>query len=230
MSYKQYPFFSLKLFSLSFLCLFPLFLNAQNSFSYSAGFTLPVGDYAFSDFSSARSGGAGLGLQVGAAYQKPMKWKNFNLMAGAHVLFNPLNNRFKRSIQENYSTTSTFRYWNYFSLPLSAGLVYSRKIKDTHSVAAKAGASFTVLQLSNFVWKEEGDDDLKSMFDPANALGYFASISYALNPKNAVQLSYRQLGNFTVNGTYTYGMESGLLQDFRRQVSVLSLEYIFSLP
>ena len=212
---------------LFFLLTLPLVVTAQSTLQYKAGLAVPIFQFGDQDYSNSQAAGAGLGALVGIEYQKPLKFENLSLAVGASFMFHPLSKDFRLSLENDYSAESEFQFWNYINLPVHAGLNYTHKLKDNKALEFQAGGSFNVFKITNFVWKEAGDEDLVSQFDPATAIGVYGSLLYWVDPKSAVQLSYRNLGDFNVGGHYDYGTTSGNLEVFRRNVSVICLEYVF---
>ena len=198
--------------------------NAKN-ISFEAGLSIPTDRFGDDDYENDRSGGAGIGINIGAQMENSLKNENLSFIAGVNLIFNPLSKDYKFAYEDDHNSSSEFKFFNYISMPISGGLKYKFNLENDKALFLSGGASLNLLKITNLTWIEDGYDDWVEIYKPSTSLGFFLSGGLEFSPTQSIVFSVRNLGTHNINGSYEYGSKRGKIDDFRRQVSLVTLSY-----
>ena len=193
--------------------------------SWNAGLSIPTDRFGDDDYDNDRSGGAGIGINLGAQFEKPLKNENLSFIAGVNLIFNPLSNDYKFAYEDDHNSSTEFKFFNYISMPISGGLKYKFNLENDKALFLSGGASLNLLKITNLTWIEDGYDDWVEIYKPSTSLGFFLSGGLEFSPTQSIVFSVRNLGTHNINGSYEYGSKRGKIDDFRRQISLVTLSY-----
>jgi hypothetical protein len=204
-------------------------IQAQKDLSAHFGISLPTNRFADVNLANTRSGGAGIGLNIGLEYRKPLKNENLSLVFNADIIFNPLSQDFKTDYEDIISSQVDVQFYNYFNLPISGGLLYHKEISENTKIFVKAGPSLNILKMTNFVLSDNRGGELLNRYDLAAAVGLFAGVGLELNGKSIITLNLRNLGTHNIKGEAEFDSGTERLDSFKRRISLVTLTYGFKI-
>lgn len=221
----------LKLLGIQF-CLILLVVtssSAQGTFSYHFGLSFPSGNFADDDYDKLweRSGGAGMGLDLGLKYLYPLNSNGLNLFAGVDLNAFAL----KKDIRDDFediNTKADITLPKYLSLPISGGLNYKMKVNDKVSLYGEGGIALGILKMTNYK-AEEGSDETKQVFDLATNAGYKIGAGLILNDKMEIGITHFGLGKYSIDNEVKsdHQTEKGDDIAIRVEYTMLTLGFYF---
>ncbi len=209
---------------------------SQANFSIHAGTTVPVNDFASSDYNNSKSGGAAVGFNLGFQYMGPVSKEGLSLFFGLDLNRNTLQKDVAEETEKFYKdqletvgiNDAPVTLYTYLNIPLSGGLQYTYKLDSTFSVFGNGGFAFNYLKITDFEI-ELGKNDLIVEFYTANKLGFKIGTGCLIKKKLIVALNYFGIGTQGIEGTMSIGKYKKDIGDYKINVHYLTLTvgYIF---
>jgi hypothetical protein len=194
---------------------------SQGSISLSLGPTFPTGHFADGNPWDSRSGlaGPGLGLSVSYLYQIPES--SLGLFASASV-FADLTSKDAIDAWEDFNPNAEISLPKAVNLPLTAGISYILKTDQQFSLYCKAGLGASFLKYSGLEVKESGYQDYGEDYDVSTALCYVLAAGVT-GKKLILEVTYMDLGEHTISGTWNVGSTSEVLPTAKKSVGLIAV-------
>lgn len=173
----------------------------QDIFSYHFGLAIPTGNFA--DDIGARSGSAGLGLNVGIQYLYPLSKNGLSLFAGLDLNYNGLKKSVRDDAEDDLDSDEDVTFQKYLNIPVSGGLHYTYILNEKVSLYGKGGLAVSFLKITNVKYSY-GGDELTYKYDLSTNLGLTLGGGLILNDKIDIALTYWGLGEHEIKGEIDY--------------------------
>jgi hypothetical protein len=179
-----------------------------SGFQIHGGLFLPngkFGDYGIANnsefgFDGGR-GNAATGFNVGIKYYSPIvSVSNLSWFAGADILYNDLQTKFKDKIEEFEESESDVTYPRYLNIPILVGLNYSYPLNTTTSLYGEFGLGLNFSKLTNLSYNIDDTDGFSAKFDLATGVAFALEAGVLLNSKFSIGLRYYGLGSYKYGG------------------------------
>jgi hypothetical protein len=176
---------------------------AQNSFDIKVGIAKPLSDLGSQDINYEKAGGAALGLNIALKYTYQLSDNGLGLFAGLDFNYNGLSKDIKNDIEDMFESIgllgADYTYFNYYNIPLSAGLNYTYLANEKVALIGNGGITINTLKISDFIVEGSGIK-VKSEYDMTSAIGFRIGGGVLLSKKIVFAIDYYGLGAHNITG------------------------------
>ena len=199
---------------------------SQGNFSIHFGPLLPLSSFADDNLDDDEAGGAGIGFGLGVQYVYSLSESGLGLFGGIDFNYNGLKGDVKDDIKDLYDAmginNAYIIYWKYINIPISAGLNYTLVTDNNISLIGNIGLTANFLKITDFVVGVDSEE-IRVEFDLANSIGFKIGGGILLNNKTSIEINYLGLGDHDIEGKIEFDGESDDIDDFKQNVSILTL-------
>jgi len=205
--------------------LIPLYL-----FLIGLGAAFPMGDFAGNDITSDVDGGAQTGLDLNFNYVYSFSENGLGLFGGLDICYNGLRGDVKSSVKKLYESMgihgADYNFYSYYNIPVSAGFIYTQKVKEGLSLFTNLGLAADIMKMSDMVISLNGQE-ITVETKPDIKMGFKISCGLIEN-KTTVSINYMGLGKHDLKATVSSGSNSQKIEG-KQKVGILTITLGFKI-
>lgn len=198
---------------------------SQNEFSFHAGLSLPMGDFASDDEDDYDALGAGTGFNIGFKYLHPFTNSPLGYFFGADFYYNGLKKSIKDDtedmLEEMNLPSVDITYSKFINIPVLTGLNLAFDAGENLMIFGEAGVGIDYFKITDLTASSVQKVEL--IYGSSTKFAYRVGAGLKINKKYLLNVNYNGLGTHNFKPKIKVGYQSETLDRIKPQTDIVSI-------